>query len=121
MKKILLVAVMFAAMTLSANAQGGPRHWVGGTGKSYVDRATLDRRAKQYHFIINDKSSDVYLSEKNGKKCWFGGATGKDFMGYYDECITSSEKKILDKNKKMKVSDGVKLKGGNRSNPFSDN
>lgn len=121
MKKFLLTLVACATITLSASAQGGPRHWVGGTGKSYVDRATLDRRAKQYHFIINDQSRDVYLSEKNGKKCWFGGATGKDFMGYYDECITSSEKKILDKNKKMKVSDGVKLKGGNRSNPFADN
>jgi hypothetical protein len=119
MKKILLTLVACAAITLSANAQGGPRKWVGGPTKSYVDRSTLDKRAQQYHFIINDKSSDVYLSEKNGKKCWFGGAIGKDFMGWYDECITRSEKKILDKNKKSKVSNKVTLQN-NSGNPFAD-
>ena len=113
--------VAFAAITLSANAQGGPKHWTGGPTKSYVDRATLDKRSKQYHFIINEKSSDVYLSTKNGKKCWFGGATGKDFMGYYDECITMSEKKILDQKKKnnTKVSNNVKL-NNKSNNPFAD-
>ena len=68
----------FAALSLSVNAQEGPRIWQGGPGKKYIDRATLDRRAKNYHFVINDQSSDVYLAKYKGKKCWFGGATGRD-------------------------------------------
>ena len=97
MKRMLLVAVMFAAMTLGANAQEGPQLWHGGPGKSYVDRSTLKERAMNYHFIINDKSSDVYLAKYKGRKCWYGGATGRDNMGYYDESITYSEKDIIEK------------------------
>ena len=90
-----MTLVAFAALSLSVNAQEGPRIWQGGPGKKYIDRATLDRRAKNYHFVINDQSSDVYLAKYKGKKCWFGGATGRDNMGYYDEGITRSEEKIL--------------------------
>ena len=96
MKKILLTLVALIAMTMSANAQDGPTYWRGGPDKKYVDRSTLEERAMNYHFIINDKSSDVYLANYNGRKCWFGGATGKDNMGYYDESITYSEKAIIE-------------------------
>jgi hypothetical protein len=97
MKKILLTFVALVAMSMSVCAQEGPTLWHGGPGKKYVDRSTLKERAMNYHFIINDKSSDVYLAKYKGGKCWFGGATGKDNMGYYDESITYSEKEIIEK------------------------
>ena len=84
MKKLLLTLVALFAMSMSVCAQEGPKIWQGGP-------------ALNYHFIINDKSSDVYLAKYKGKKCWFGGATGKDNMGYFDESITYSEKDIIEK------------------------
>lgn len=97
MKKILLTLVALVAMSMSVCAQEGPTLWHGGPGKKYVDRSTLKERALNYHFIINDQSRDVYLAKYKGRKCWFGGATGKDNMGYYDEAITYSEKAIIEK------------------------
>lgn len=97
MKKILLTFVALVAMSMSVCAQEGPKLWQGGPGKKYVDRSTLKERAMNYHFIINDKSSDVYLAKYKGRKCWYGGATGRDNMGYYDEAITYSEKAIIEK------------------------
>ncbi len=97
MKKLFLTLVALLAMSMSVCAQEGPKIWQGGPSKKYVDRSTLKERALNYHFIINDKSSDIYLAKYKGKKCWFGGATGKDNMGYYDESITYSEKAIIEK------------------------
>ena len=97
MKKLLLTLMALVAMAINANAQEGPTLWHGGPGKSYVDRSTLKERAMNYNFIINDKSSDIYLAKYKGKKCWYGGATGRDNMGYYDESITYSEKEIIEK------------------------
>ena len=58
MKRILLTIVAIAAITLSTAAQGlqdiQSTSWYGGPSKSYVDRATLDERAQNYHFIINE-------------------------------------------------------------------
>ena len=99
MKKLLLTLVALFAMSMSVCAQEGPKIWQGGPGKKYVDRSTLKKRAMNYHFIINDKSSDVYLAKYKGKKCWYGGATGKDNLGLYDESITYSEKEIIKKEK----------------------
>ncbi len=99
MKKLLLTLLALVVMSMSVSAQEGPKLWQGGPGKKYVDRSTLKQRALNYHFIINDKSSDVYLAKYKGKKCWFGGATGKDNMGYFDESITYSEKEIIKKEK----------------------
>lgn len=99
MKKLLLTLVALFAMSMSVCAQEGPKLWQGGPGKKYVDRSTLKERAMNYHFIINDKSSDVYLAKYKGKKCWYGGATGKDNLGLYDESITYSEKEIIKKEK----------------------
>jgi hypothetical protein len=99
MRKVLLTLVALFAMSMSVCAQEGPKLWQGGSGKKYVDRSTLKERAMNYHFIINDKSSDVYLAKYKGKKCWYGGATGKDNLGLYDESITYSEKEIIKKEK----------------------
>jgi hypothetical protein len=99
MRKVLLTLVALFAMSMSVCAQEGPKLWQGGPGKKYVDRSTLKERAMNYHFIINDKSSDVYLAKYKGKKCWYGGATGKDNLGLYDESITYSEKEIIKKEK----------------------
>lgn len=99
MTKVLLTLVALFAMSMSVCAQEGPKLWQGGPGKKYVDRSTLKQRAMNYHFIINDKSSDVYLAKYKGKKCWYGGATGKDNLGLYDESITYSEKEIIKKEK----------------------
>lgn len=99
MRKVLLTLVALFAMSMSVCAQEGPKLWQCGPGKKYVDHSTLKQRALNYHFIINDKSSDVYLAKYKGKKCWFGGATGKDNMGYFDESITYSEKEIIKKEK----------------------
>ena len=71
MKKLLLTLVALFAMSMSVCAQEGPKIWQGGPGKKYVDRSTLKKRALNYHFIINDKSSDVYLAKYKGKKCWY--------------------------------------------------
>ena len=102
MKRILLSIVAIAAITLSAAAQGlqdiQSTSWYGGHGKSYVDRATLDSRAENYHFIINESNSDIHLCiRKDGRKAWYSFNGGVHFMGYYEESITNSEKKILDK------------------------
>ena len=102
MKRILLTIVAIAAITLSAAAQGlqdiQSTSWYGGHGKSYVDRATLDSRAENYHFIINESNSDIHLCiRKDGRKAWYSFNGGVHFMGYYEESITNSEKKILDK------------------------
>lgn len=99
MRKVLLTLVALFAMSMSVCAQEGPKLWQGGPDKKYVDRSTLKERAMNYHFIINDKSSDVYLAKYKGKKCWYGGATGKDNLGLYDESITYSEKEIIKKEK----------------------
>lgn len=99
MRKVLLTLVALFAMSMSVCAQEGPKLWQGGPGKKYVDRSTLKERAMNYHFIINDKSSDVYLAKYKGKKCWYGGATGKDNLGLYNESITYSEKEIIKKEK----------------------
>lgn len=99
MRKVLLTLVALFAMSMSICAQEGPKLWQGGPGKKYVDRSTLKQRALNYHFIINDKSSDVYLAKYKGKKCWYGGATGKDNLGLFDESITYSEKEIIKKEK----------------------
>ena len=101
-----------AAITLGANAQSfyGYR---GGPNKGLIDLKTLDQRAKNYRAIINDKSSDVRVDKKNGRLAWFGGALGKDFMGYYDECITSTEKQFLDAKKKREA----KKKAANKAKP----
>jgi len=99
MRKVLLTLVALFAMSMSVCAQEGPKLWQGGPGKKYVDRSTLKERAMNYHFIINDKSSDIYLAKYKGKKCWYGGATGKDNLGLYDESITYSEKEIIKKEK----------------------
>ena len=71
MKKLLLTLVALFAMSMSVCAQEGPKIWQGGPGKKYA--------------------------KYKGKKCWFGGATGKDNMGYFDESITYSEKDIIEK------------------------
>ena len=110
MKKILVTLVALVAMTLSVSAQGLQNiktwTWSGGPGKSYVDRATLDRRSQSYHNIINDKSSDIKLCiRKDGKKAWYSFNGGVHFMAFYDEAITLSEKAILDKRKKTKTSE----------------
>ena len=102
MKRILLTIVAIAAITLSTAAQGlqdiQSTSWYGGHGKSYVDRATLDSRAENYHFIINESNSDIHLCiRKDGRKAWYSFNGGVHFMGYYEESITNSEKKILDK------------------------
>lgn len=110
MRKLLMTLLACAAITLSAKAQEGPTIWHGGPGKKYVDRSTLKERALNYYFIINDKSSDVYLAKYKGKKCWFGGATGRDNMGYFDESITYSEKAIIE-------SEGIPTR--DPSNPFN--
>ena len=99
--------VAFAALTLSAAAQGlqdiQSTSWYGGPGKSYIDRSTLNTRAQKYNFIINDKNSDIRLCiRKDGKKAWYSFNGGVHFMGYYDQSITQSEKKIIDKEKKKK-------------------
>ncbi len=112
MKKILLTFVALVAMSMSVCAQEGPKLWQGGPGKKHIDRSTLKERAMNYHFIINDQSRDVYLAKYKGRKCWFGGATGKDNMGYYDEAITYSEKAIIEK-------EGIATRGS--SNPFDVN
>ena len=124
MKKLLLTLMALVAMTMSANAQGmkdiNTWTWTGGPGKSYVDRATLDNRANRYHFIINDANSDIRLCiRKDGKKAWYSFNGGVHFMGFYDESITKSEKKIIDKKKKNKVSDNVNL-NNKGNNPFAD-
>ena len=100
MKKFLLTALAFVAFAVSVNAQS----YYGGPTKSYVDRKTLYDRAANYVNIINDKNSDVKLSTKNGKKAWFG--LGGSFLGWYDESITESEKKILDKEGYKKENSG---------------
>lgn len=102
MKRILLTIAAFVAITLSTAAQGlqdiQSTSWYGGPGKSYVDRATLDKRAQNYHFIINESNSDIKLCiRKDGRKAWYSFNGGVHFMGYYEESITNSEKKILDK------------------------
>ena len=102
MKRILLTIAAFVAITLSAAAQGlqdiQSTSWYGGPGKSYVDRATLDSRAENCLFTVNDKNSDIRLCvRKDGRKAWYSFNGGVHFMGYYEESITNSEKKILDK------------------------
>ena len=102
MKRILLTIVAIAAITLRAAAQGlqdiQSTSWYGGPGKSYVDRATLDSRAENCLFTVNDKNSDIRLCvRKDGRKAWYSFNGGVHFMGYYEESITNSEKKILDK------------------------
>ncbi len=106
MKKFLLTALAFVAFAMSVNAQS----YYGGPNKSYVDRSTLYKRAQNYQAIINDKNSDVKLTTKNGKKAWFG--LGGSFLGYYDDCITESEKKILDK-------EGFKKKESGSDDPMN--
>ena len=93
------VAAAYLSSTLSAAAQGlqdiQSTSWYGGPGKSYVDRATLDSRAENYHFIINESNSDIHLCiRKDGRKAWYSFNGGVHFMGYYEESITNSEKKI---------------------------
>ena len=102
MKRILLTIAAFVAITLSAAAQRlqdiQSTSWYGGPGKSYVDRATLDSRAENCLFTVNDKNSDIRLCvRKDGRKAWYSFNGGVHFMGYYEESITNSEKKILDK------------------------
>ena len=102
MKRILLTIVAIAAITLSAAAQGlqdiQSTSWYGGHGKSYVDRATLDSRAENCLFTVNDKNSDIRLCvRKDGRKAWYSFNGAVHFMGYYEESITNSEKIILDK------------------------
>ena len=107
MKRLLLTIVAIVAITLSAAAQGlqdiQSTSWYGGPGKSYIDRSTLNTRAQNYHFIINEKNSDIRLCiRKDGKKAWYSFNGGVHFMGLYDQSITQSEKKIIDKDKKKK-------------------
>ena len=127
MKRLLFAALLLAATTLGASAQGladiNTWSWTGGPGKSYVDRSTLDRRAQNYRSIINDANSDIKLCiRKDGKKAWYSFNGGVHFMAYYDEAITSSEKKIIDKKKKAKTTQKVTPTNVKtpKSNPFLD-
>ena len=116
------------AITLSAAAQGlqdiQSTSWYGGPGKSYIDRSTLNTRAQRYNFIINDKNSDIRLCiRKDGKKAWYSFNGGVHFMGYYDQSITQSEKKIIDKEKKKKKNSSLNNSARNakvNNNPFLD-
>lgn len=103
MKK-LFVLMAFAAITISASAQ---HTYYGSTAGSagYVDRATLNKRAENYKHLINDKSRDVKLEydTKSKQWIWYSMVGTKSFLGLYDESITMSEKKILDKKKSKKV------------------
>ena len=128
MKRLLLTIVAFAAITLSAAAQGlqdiQSTSWYGGPGKSYIDRSTLNTRAQRYNFIINDKNSDIRLCiRKDGKKAWYSFNGGVHFMGYYDQSITQSEKKIIDKEKKKNKNSSLSNSARNakvNNNPFLD-
>ena len=127
MKRLLFAALLLAATTLGASAQGladiNTWSWTGGPGKSYVDRSTLDRRAQNYRSIINDANSDIKLCiRKDGKKAWYSFNGGVHFMAYYDEAINSSEKKIIDKKKKAKTTQKVTPTNVKtpKSNPFLD-
>ena len=100
MKKFLLTALAFVAFAVSVNAQS----YYGGPGNSYVDRKTLYDRAANYVNVINDKSYDVKLTTKNGKKVWLG--LHDSFLGWYDESITLSEKNILAKEGYKKENSG---------------
>lgn len=103
MKRILLSIVALVAITLSTSAQGladiKTWEWVGGPGKSYVDKATLDSRSENFNSIINDANSDIKLCirRKDDRKAWYSFNGGVHFMAFYDEAITESEKKLLDK------------------------
>lgn len=128
MKKTLFMLVAFVAITLSAAAQGlqdiQSTSWYGGPGKSYIDRSTLNTRAQNYHFIINEKNSDIRLCiRKDGKKAWYSFNGGVHFMGLYDQSITQSEKKIIDKDKKKKKNSSLSNSARNakvNNNPFAD-
>ncbi|MBR4602164.1 MAG: hypothetical protein IKQ12_08790 [Prevotella sp.] len=124
MKKLLLTLVAFAAMTINVNAQ--TTIYNGATGKSYVDRNTLDQRAEKYNSVINDQSYDVTLKWKDGKKAWFG--LGGSFLAWYDEAITKSEEKILEEEGRKKEpvyndnSTNISTKKKKKSNKsYSDN
>lgn len=104
MKRLLLIFVALVAISLGTTAQGlsdiQTWTWTGGSGKSYVDKATLDRRAENFNSIVNDSNSDIKLCvRKDGRKAWYSFNGGVHFMAYYEEAITQSEKKILDKEK----------------------
>lgn len=108
MKKIILVALL-AAMTVSVSAQTYP----GRSGGNYIDHATLPARSQNYKHVINDKSHDVCIDKKNGRKAWFSDVGGRHFLGWYDESITQSEKKYLqDMKKKAKKEKAASKKSG---------
>ena len=117
MKRILLIIMAIAAITFSASAQGladiKSWEWVGGPGKSYVDKATLDSRAENFNSIINDSNSDIKLCirRKDDRKAWYSFNGGVHFMAFYEEAITASEKKLLDKE-----NPGWNNKGDNSAN-----
>ncbi len=95
MKRLLLTIVALVAITLSAAAQG-----------------------------LQDIQSDIRLCiRKDGKKAWYSFNGGVHFMGLYDQSITQSEKKIIDKEKKKKKNSSLNNSARNakvNNNPFLD-
>jgi hypothetical protein len=114
MKKLFLLAIIAIAAAVNANAQS----FHGNGVSTYVDRSTMWERAKNHRAVINDKSRDIFIGDKNGRKAWFAGVGGKHFMGYYDECITMSEEKIM-KKEKAPASSGNKSSVKNRDEIIS--
>ena len=69
--------------------------------------------------IVRGKGCHVW----DGKKAWYSFNGGVHFMGYYDQNITQSEKKIIDKEKKKKKNSSLNNSARNakvNNNPFLD-
>lgn len=119
MKK-LLALLTFAVMTVSVQAQ--TVYYRGSTGNGYMDKKTMYERETRYKHLINDKSWDVTLESKNGKKAWFASVGGKHFMGWFDESLTMTEKNYIQKQRKLnqKKTQQKKTNSNNEApNPFS--
>ena len=64
MKKLFLLAIIAIAAAVNANAQS----FHGNGVSTYVDRSTMWERAKNHRAVINDKSRDIFIGDKNGRK-----------------------------------------------------
>ena len=107
MKKFLMALFALVAFSLSMNAQV---YYRGATGKGYSTTTKLSSRYRNHKTVINDKSRDVTLELKDGRKAWFANVGGKHFLGWEDECITMTEKTKYENFRKLYESVKAKQK-----------
>ena len=65
--------------------------------------------------IVRGKGCHVW----DGKKAWYSFNGGVHFMGLYDQSITQSEKKIIDKEKKKNKNSSLSNSARNANNTIS--